>query len=244
MAFEQSQIERPLRVEVAVEHRFGHPCRHGDLVEVGVGVTAVAEEPAGHLEDQLAALRARQPPLGLLLLLRHGHSFAKLPDSNLQEVNMTTAATTPSPSRTSADLPLGPGQWAAILGSIAILVWSVPGLIANPDFSIGDSATSVRVLGVDMNGWHAVSGFLVATPGFFAALRRSWSALFNLAAAGALLSTAVWAAASTQVAGGLFYFPHGGSDALLHLATSTIFLVGAAHYYLVGSRRTTEQPRT
>ena len=62
--------------------------------------------------------------------------------------------------------PLQPVQWAAILGSIAVLVWSVPGLIANPDFHIGDSATSVRVLGVDMNGWHAVSGFLVAIPGF------------------------------------------------------------------------------
>jgi hypothetical protein len=133
--------------------------------------------------------------------------------------------------------PLQPAQWAAILGSIAILVWSVPGLIANPDFHIGDSATSVRVLGVDMNGWHAVSGFLVAIPGFFAALRRSWSALFDLAAAGALLSTAVWAALSTQVAGGLFYFPHGDADALLHIGTSTIFLAGAAHYFLVAGRR-------
>jgi hypothetical protein len=133
--------------------------------------------------------------------------------------------------------PLQPVQWAAILGSIAVLVWSVPGLIANPDFHIGDSATSVRVLGVDMNGWHAVSGFLVAIPGFFAALRRSWSALFNLAAAGALLSTALWAALSTQVAGGLFYFPNGGADALLHIGTSTIFLAGAANYYL-GLRRT------
>jgi hypothetical protein len=133
--------------------------------------------------------------------------------------------------------PLQPVQWAAILGSIAILVWSVPGLIANPDFHIGDSATSVRVLGVDMNGWHAVSGFLVAIPGFFAALRRSWSALFDLAAAGSLLSTAVWAALSTQVAGGLFYFPHGAADALLHLGTSTIFLAGAAHHYLGAERR-------
>ena len=132
--------------------------------------------------------------------------------------------------------PLQPVQWAAILGSIAILVWSVPGLIANPDFHIGDSATSVRVLGVDMNGWHAVSGFLVAIPGFFAALRRSWSALFNLAAAGSLLSTALWASLSTQVAGGLFYFPNGGADALLHLGTSMIFLAGAAHYYLAGRR--------
>ena len=132
--------------------------------------------------------------------------------------------------------PLQAVQWAAILGSIAILVWSVPGLILNPDFHIGDSASSVRVLGVDMNGWHAVSGFLVAIPGFYAALRRSWSALFDLAAAGGLLSTAVWAALSTQVAGGLFYFPHGGADVLLHIGTSTIFLAGAAHYYLAGRR--------
>jgi hypothetical protein len=132
--------------------------------------------------------------------------------------------------------PLQPVQWAAILGSIAILIWSVPGLIANPDFHIGDSATSVRVLGVDMNGWHAVSGFLVAIPGFFAAFRRSISALFDLAAAGGLLSTALWASLSTQVAGGLFYFPHGGADALLHLGTSTIFLAGAAHYYVKGRR--------
>jgi hypothetical protein len=132
--------------------------------------------------------------------------------------------------------PLQPVQWAAILGSIAILVWSVPGLILNPDFHVGDSATSVRVLGVDMNGWHAVSGFLVAIPGFYAALRRSWSALFDLAAAGGLLSTAVWAALSTQVAGGLFYFPHGGADVLLHIGTSTIFIAGAAHYYLADRR--------
>jgi hypothetical protein len=136
-----------------------------------------------------------------------------------------------------AERPLQPVQWAAVLGSIVVLVWSVPGLIVNPDFSIGDSATSVRVLGVDMNGWHALSGFLVAIPGFFAALRRSWAALFNVAAAAALLSTAVWAVLSTQPAGGLFYFPHGDADALLHLATSSIFLAGAAHYYLAQSRR-------
>jgi hypothetical protein len=134
--------------------------------------------------------------------------------------------------------PLQPVQWAAIIGSIAVLVWSVPGLIVNPDFHIGDSATSVRVLGVDMNGWHALSGFLVAIPGFYAALRRSWAALFDLAAAGGLLSTALWAALSTHVAGGLFYFPHGDADVLLHIGTSTIFLAGAGHYYLI-ARRTT-----
>jgi Domain of unknown function (DUF4383) len=128
--------------------------------------------------------------------------------------------------------PLRPVQWSAILGSLAVLVWSVPGLIVNPDFAVGESATSERVLGVDMNGWHALSGFLVAGPGLLAALKPSWSALFNLAAAGSLIATAVWALLDTQVAGGLFYFPHGEADALLHLGTSAIFLAGAAHYFL------------
>jgi hypothetical protein len=134
-----------------------------------------------------------------------------------------------------AERPLAPVQWAAILGSLAVLVWSVPGLIVNPDFSVGDSATSELVLGVDMNGWHAVSGFLVAIPGLFAALRASWSALFNLAAAGSLIATGVWALMDEHVAGGLFYFPNSSGDAILHFATSTIFLAGAAHYFL--SRR-------
>jgi hypothetical protein len=132
----------------------------------------------------------------------------------------------------TAETPLAPAQWAAILGSIAVLVWSVPGIIVNPDFATGDAATSEVVLGVDMNGWHALSGFLIAIPGFLAALRREWSAPFDLAAAAGLIATAVWALMSTEVAAGLFYFPHNEADALLHLGTSAIFLAGAAHYYL------------
>ena len=137
-----------------------------------------------------------------------------------------------APGLFEAERPLAPVQWAAILGSIAVLVWSVPGLIVNPDFSTGDAATSELVLGVDMNGWHAVSGFLVAIPGFFAALRATWSAAFNLAAAGALIATGIWALLDTQVAGGLFYFPNSTGDALLHFGTSAIFLAGAAHFFL------------
>jgi Domain of unknown function (DUF4383) len=128
--------------------------------------------------------------------------------------------------------PIEPVQWAAIIGSLVVGLWSIAGLIANPDFSLGDSATSVRVLAVDMNGWHAVSGFLVTVPGLFAALRPSWAGLFNLAAAGSLIFTGIWALIDAQVYGGLFYLPHGGADALLHFSVSAIFLAGAAHYYL------------
>ena len=67
--------------------------------------------------------------------------------------------------------PFTPVQWAAVLGSLAVLLWSIPGLIVNPDFSTGDTASSVQVLGVDMNGWHAVSGFLVAVPSLLVATR-------------------------------------------------------------------------
>ena len=128
--------------------------------------------------------------------------------------------------------PLAPVQWAAIAGSVVVAAWSIPGLIANPDFAIGDDATSEVVLGVDMNGWHALSGFLITIPGLFAALRREWSALFNIGAAGALIATGIWALADTHAVGGLFYFPNQAGDAILHFSTSAIFLAGAAHYYL------------
>ena len=130
--------------------------------------------------------------------------------------------------------PFTPVQWAALAGSLVVLVWSIPGLIVNPDFATGDSATSERVLGVDMNGWHAVSGFLIAVPGLLVASRPHLAAVFNLFAAGGLLATAVWAFLDTQVAGGLFAFPNNEADAFFHIGTSAIFLAGAAHYYLHG----------
>ena len=34
--------------------------------------------------------------------------------------------------------PLQPVQWAAIIGSLVVGLWSIAGLIANPDFTIGD----------------------------------------------------------------------------------------------------------
>ena len=124
--------------------------------------------------------------------------------------------------------PLTPLQRAALLGSFVILFWSVPGLILNPDFSVGDAATSERVLGADMNGWHAVSGFLVALPCLLALRRPALLRIMMAAAAGGLLATAVWALFSTRIAGGLFVFPNNEVDALLHLATASIFLWGVA----------------
>jgi hypothetical protein len=124
-----------------------------------------------------------------------------------------------------------PVQWAAVAGALAVLFWSVPGLIVNPDFSTGDAATAERVLGVDMNGWHAVSGFLIAIPALVLAPRPHLVARFLPLAAAGLIATAIWALISTQLAGGLFYFPNNETDAILHFGTSLIFLAGTASYF-------------
>ena len=129
-----------------------------------------------------------------------------------------------------------PIQWAAVIGALVVLTWSVPGLIVNPDFAVGDSATAERVLGADMNGWHAVSGFVVAVPALLLVRRVTLLAVYLPLAAGGLVVTGIWALASTEVAGGLFYFPNNEVDALLHFATSTIWLGGVTHHRLSARR--------
>jgi hypothetical protein len=121
-----------------------------------------------------------------------------------------------------------PVHVAALAGSLAVLTWSIGGLIVNPDFATGDSATAKTVLGGDMNGWHALSGFLVVIPAFVLLRGNPRTlALFLLAAASSLTATAVWAVASARPAGGLFYFPNNEVDALLHITVSAIFVAGA-----------------
>jgi len=118
--------------------------------------------------------------------------------------------------------------------SLVLLLWSIGGLIVNPDFTSGDAATAERLLLVDFNGWHAVSGIGLAGPGLVAALRARWSFVFALVAAVALAGTGVWALFETRPAG-LFYFPHNLADALLHL--------GFAAFYGAAALTTTSRTR-
>lgn len=89
-------------------------------------------------------------------------------------------------------------QWCAIGGCAAVLLWSIPGLFINPDFRIGADATSELFLGVDMNGWHAVSGFLIVIP-VLAVFRNAELLDWLLgASAFALYGTALWATLSER----------------------------------------------
>ncbi len=113
-------------------------------------------------------------------------------------------------------------QWGIVVLATLQLAWAVAGLIAEPSFSIADDAPTARVLGVDFNGVHALSGFLLFLPAYYFALRPKWALYYAIYAAGALIATGVWAAFDTQPAW-VFTFPNNGADAILHLTTGVLF---------------------
>ena len=56
-------------------------------------------------------------------------------------------------------------QWAVVIVVSLQLLWALAGLIAEPSIDFGDDAVTEKVLGVDFNGVHAISGFLLFLPG-------------------------------------------------------------------------------
>jgi len=118
-------------------------------------------------------------------------------------------------------------QWGIVLVAAFQLAWATAGLIAEPSFDFGDGAATERVLGVDFNGVHALSGFLLFLPAFYFARRPRWAVLYAIYVAAALIVTGVWTIFSTSPAG-IFTFPNNGADAVLHLATGALFAAVAA----------------
>ncbi len=118
-------------------------------------------------------------------------------------------------------------QWTFAQRAIVVvaslqLLWALAGLIAEPSFDFGDGAATERVLGVDFNGVHALSGFLLFLPAFYFALRPKWALYYAIYVAGALVLTGIWALFSTQPAW-VFAFPNHYGDAVLHIGTGVIF---------------------
>jgi hypothetical protein len=62
-------------------------------------------------------------------------------------------------------------QWGVVVLCALQLIWATAGLVAQPSFDFGDSAATTQVLGVDFNGVHALSGYLLFLPGFYFATR-------------------------------------------------------------------------
>jgi hypothetical protein len=113
-------------------------------------------------------------------------------------------------------------QWAIVVVSALQLVWATAGLIAEPSIDFGSDAVTEKVLGVDFNGVHAISGFLLFLPAFYFATRPRWAVLYAVYVAIALWATGLWAMFDEQPAY-VFTFPNNEADAWFHLATGTLY---------------------
>jgi hypothetical protein len=78
-----------------------------------------------------------------------------------------------------------------------------------------------------MNGWHAVSGFLIVVPVLIVLFKEELLPWVLAASAVALYGTAVWTVFSDRPAAGLFYFTQPTADIALHIFTGSIFALGA-----------------
>jgi Domain of unknown function (DUF4383) len=134
---------------------------------------------------------------------------------------MTTTAVSTTAKR-------APVQTIVLVLSAVLFVWSVIALIAYPDFSTGADASSEKILGADMNGWHSLSGILLFGPGIIAAMRRDWAVLFGFAAAVSLIASGVWILLDASPAG-LVALPDNEVDAVLfHIVPGVIYGAAAA----------------
>lgn len=114
-------------------------------------------------------------------------------------------------------------QWAVVVLASLQLLWALAGFLAEPSFDFGEDAVTERVLWVDFNGVHALSGLLLFGPAYYFALRPKWAVYYALYAAAALFATGVWALFETQPAY-VFTFPNNTSDGIFHLITGALFL--------------------
>ncbi|HEX7278857.1 MAG TPA: DUF4383 domain-containing protein [Solirubrobacterales bacterium] len=119
------------------------------------------------------------------------------------------------------------GQKALVVLAALQLLWATAGFIAEPSFQVGADAPTEKVLWVDFNGIHALSGLLLFGPAFYFARRPDWAFYYDVYAAGALFITGVWALFEQQPAW-VFTFPSNVNDGIFHLATGTLFAVLAA----------------
>lgn len=115
-------------------------------------------------------------------------------------------------------------QWAVLVICAAHVLIAIAGFIAEPSFETGHHAPTAKVLGMDYNGWHALAGLALFTPGLFLCRRNSWSVLYLLAAAVAGTVPGIWALASPHVMW-VMHMPDHVTDAVIHLVTAAILVV-------------------
>lgn len=107
---------------------------------------------------------------------------------------------------------------------VVILIHDVVALAINPDFGIGANAHTVKFLWVDYNGWHAVAGFALFTPGLFVWRHAALARTYALAVVLALMVTAIWGLVDQNPLG-VLSFPDQRADAIFHVGAASVFVI-------------------
>jgi hypothetical protein len=107
---------------------------------------------------------------------------------------------------------------------VVILIHDIIALGINPDFGIGANAHTVKFHGVDYNGWHAVAGFALFTPGLFVWRRAGLARVYALAVVLGLLITAGWGLLDENPLG-ILSLPDQQADAIFHVTVASIFVL-------------------
>ncbi len=104
---------------------------------------------------------------------------------------------------------------------VVFLAQAIGGLIVNPDFAVGDNATSEVFLWMDWNGWHALSGILLWSTALAVAPRADLSRLFGYLIIATNAPIVIWMLFDS-VPFGLFALPTTG-DLIFHTAIVVIY---------------------
>lgn len=107
---------------------------------------------------------------------------------------------------------------------VVIIIHDLITLAINPDFGIGANAQTVKFHGVDYNGWHALAGFALFTPGLLVWRNAGLARVYALAVVLGLLITAGWGLLDENPLG-VLSFPDQRADAIFHVTVASIFVL-------------------
>ncbi len=119
------------------------------------------------------------------------------------------------------------------------LAIGITALAINPDFSVGDDATAAKVLGVDFNGWHAVTGLALWLPALFAVRRTDLTLWFSFATIGAVLGSSLFFLYDETVFG-LYALPDLKADLIYHVVSAAA-LGAVVAIHLITTRKARER---
>ncbi len=104
---------------------------------------------------------------------------------------------------------------------VVFLAQAIGGMVVNPDFAVGDNATSEVFLWMDWNGWHALSGILLWSTSLAVVPRADLSRLFGYLIVATNVPIVIWMLFDS-VPFGLFALPTTG-DLIFHAAIVAVY---------------------